>query len=327
VGINAAPAVDYLMSITSMLLLNGNPLIHYFDINRQVEELAWNGNKWISRHVGAEVGAKNAREDSSITSTTLNGNPSVYYININSNIHELAWDGNKWNSNSLVPNAGPSWITSTTINGWPFIYYFGKNNQVEELAWNGNKWIHRFVGQKVGAPSSPTAYYDLTSTKLNGNLPRVYYTNDHYMVQELGWDGNKWFTSSVGADVGAVDVQSGPTITSTTLNGNPQVYYIGTDDNVHELSWLGNQLHWHHGVLTKQLQAPLAFRSIASTTFNGDPRVYYYGLDDYMVHELSWNGNKWHYRPVGKEAKAKKGEGPMTATNRNDKPSVYYLHW
>jgi hypothetical protein len=93
-----------------------------------VHELAWWGNNWHYRPVGADAHAVPVRQASDLTSTLLNGDPRVYYIGTDNMVHELAWWGNSWHYRPVGADAHAASVrigslTSTLLNGDPRVYY------------------------------------------------------------------------------------------------------------------------------------------------------------------------------------------------------------
>jgi hypothetical protein len=213
-GDAVGPLADPESPLTSATI-DGNPRVYYMaaadaNLDCYVWELAWFGNHWWPREMGARLGGTNARM---LTSTTVGDNPRLYYLGGDYTdpraVVEMAYQDNHWvfraiaSSTGAPPGDADSSVASTTLAGNPRVYYLAYNATVNELArWDDNSWHHRPVSAEARAPGA--AFGSPLSSITLGDSPRVYYVGydgGRYLVHELAYrsDSNSWAARTISS--------------------------------------------------------------------------------------------------------------------------------
>ncbi len=292
-----------------------DPRVYYLDIGDNVQELGWNGSSWFKRDVRREAKALSAAPGSNLTGFGVGDNlhPRVYFVDTSDRVQELGWNGKKWFKRGIggevnAPPASPGgglvgFGVGADLD--PRVYYVDTNGHVQELGWDGKKWFRRNIGQEINAPRvEPRSR--LVGFGVGDNLdPRLYYMDKKGHIQELGWNGNRWFKRDIGRDVKAPPAALGSDLTGFGVGDNldPRVYYVNGNGHVQELGWTGSR--WFKRRVGQEINAPRAALSSGLTGFgvgdNLDPRVYYMDAS-HDIQELGWNGRRWFKQNIGREA-------------------------
>jgi Ig-like domain CHU_C associated/Secretion system C-terminal sorting domain len=201
----AAPAITT-GQYTSLMVINGNPAIAYYDVTntdlKYVRATDVNGATW-GTPVSAEASANDVGQYASLT--IINGNPAIsYYDNTNGDLEYVRANdisGTSWGTPVTISSTGTvgQYTSIATVNGNPAISYYdgaGFLKYVRATDVNGATWG---TPGTVDGVSGDNAGQFTSLVVVNGN-PAISYYDFTYKTLKFARakdaTGDKWFSAS-----------------------------------------------------------------------------------------------------------------------------------
>ena len=194
----------------------GGQHLFYVDTNNNVNQLFFNGTKWIEQNLGSDLGAPKAASASGLTSfADATSGQHLFYVDTNNNVNQLFFNGTKWIEQDLGSDLGApkaasaSGLTSfADATGGQHLFYVDTNNNVNQLFFNGTKWIEQNLGSDLGAPKAASAIR-LTGFADARSGQHVFYIGANNGVNQLFFNGTRWFQQVLANAAGTPSGSSG----------------------------------------------------------------------------------------------------------------------
>lgn len=198
-AITGSPRSSADRALSSFVDAAGGQHVFYFDSRNVVNQLFFDGTKWINQSLSNASGVPIARSPSELTSfVDATGGQHVFYFDTKNVVSQLFFDGTKWIIQNLsnasgVPIAGPaSRLTSfADAAGGQHVFYIDPRNTVNQLFFDGTKWIVQNLSSDSGVPITGTAS-GLTGFSDATGGQHVFYFDPNNGVNQLFFNGTKW---------------------------------------------------------------------------------------------------------------------------------------